>query len=49
LSAEAVGDDAKARNFYAALLKSTDNGSRSSRPEFDHMKAFLSSTALAVE
>jgi tetratricopeptide (TPR) repeat protein len=49
MAAEAVGDKALARSYYTALLKSTDSGSHSSRPEFDHVKAFDSSTALAVK
>jgi hypothetical protein len=42
-----VGDKAQAKSYYAALLKSTDSGSHSARPEFDHVKAFASSAALA--
>jgi hypothetical protein len=49
VSAEAVGDEVKAKNYYEALLKSTDNGAHSARPEFDHVKAFISSTALALQ
>jgi hypothetical protein len=49
LAAEAVGDKVKAKNYYEALLKSTDNGAHSARPEFDHVKAFISSTALALQ
>jgi tetratricopeptide (TPR) repeat protein len=45
MAAEAIGDSAQAKSYYAALLESTDNGSRSARPEFDHVKAFDSSTA----
>jgi tetratricopeptide (TPR) repeat protein len=40
-AAEAAGDKAEAKSYYAALLKSTDNGSQSARPEFTHMKAFM--------
>jgi hypothetical protein len=32
LAAEAMGDKAKAQQYYAALLKSTNNGSQSARP-----------------
>jgi tetratricopeptide (TPR) repeat protein len=46
-AAEAAGDKASAQGYYTALLKSTDNGSESSRPEFAHMKSFLA-TALAA-
>jgi tetratricopeptide (TPR) repeat protein len=40
-AAEAAGDGAQAKSYYAALLKSTDNGSQSARPEFEHVKASL--------
>jgi tetratricopeptide (TPR) repeat protein len=49
LAAEEAGDKAKAQQFYAALLKSTDNGAQSARPEFAHVKNFVSSTQLAVK
>ena len=45
MAAEAVGDRAKARAFYAALLKSTNDGSESIRAELAHVKEFVSSTA----
>jgi tetratricopeptide (TPR) repeat protein len=48
-AAEAIGDKAQAKSYYTALLASTDNGSHSARPEFDHVKAFASMTALAVK
>lgn len=48
-AAEAAGDTAQAKNYYAALLKSTDNGSQSTRPEFEHVKAFHASMALAAK
>jgi tetratricopeptide (TPR) repeat protein len=48
-AAEALGDAAQARSYYLALLESTDNGAHSARPEFDHAKAFASSTALAAK
>ena len=47
MAAEALGDEAQAKSYYAALLESTDNGSRSARPEFDHVRTFASSRALA--
>jgi tetratricopeptide (TPR) repeat protein len=47
MAAEAAGYGAQARSYYAALLKSTDNGSHSVRPEFDHARAYAASTALA--
>lgn len=42
MSAEATGDAAGARAYYAMLLKATDNGTRSARPEIAHAKAFSS-------
>ncbi len=39
-AAEASGDKAKAQFYYAALLKSTDGGTGSARPEFAHAKSF---------
>jgi tetratricopeptide (TPR) repeat protein len=47
MAAEAVGDKASANKYYTQLLKVTDNGSKSSRPEFVHVKAFVSSAAVA--
>jgi tetratricopeptide (TPR) repeat protein len=44
-AAEALGDRVQAKSYYAALLESTDKGSRSARPEFDHVRAFDPSTA----
>ncbi|WP_263351649.1 tetratricopeptide repeat protein [Acidicapsa acidisoli] len=49
LAAEAMGDKAKAQQYYAALLKSTDNGAQSTRPEFAHVKSFVSSTQMAEQ
>lgn len=49
MAAEESGDKAKAEQFYAALLKSTDNGAQSSRPELAHVKNFVSSTQLAAK
>ena len=37
---EAMGDKVQAQSFYTALLKSTDDGSHSARPEFQHIKEF---------
>ncbi len=48
LAAEEAGDKAKAQQFYAALLKSTDNGAESSRPELAHVKSYVSSTQVAA-
>jgi tetratricopeptide (TPR) repeat protein len=41
-AAEASGDHLSALNFYRALMKSTDNGAHSSRPEYAQVKAVLS-------
>ena len=49
LAAEAAGDKAQAADYFAALLKSTDNGAQSTRPEFDHMKSVVSPAKLAVK
>ena len=48
LAAEKAGDKAQAASYYAALLKSTDNGSHSTRPELDHAKFFVASTKVAA-
>ncbi len=47
LAAEAMGDKAKAQQYYAALLKSTNNGGQSARPEIAHVKSFVSSMQTA--
>lgn len=48
-AAEAAGDKDKAQYFYAALLKSTNNGANSSRPEFAHAKSFVAATQVAAK
>jgi len=48
-AAEAAGDSSQAQVYYATLLKITDNGSQSSRPEFDDVKNVVSSAKLAVK
>jgi tetratricopeptide (TPR) repeat protein len=48
MAAEGAGDKAAARKYYAELLKSTDNGAQSARPEFQHIKAFLAPPAVAL-
>jgi len=48
-AAEEAGEKAKAQQFYAALLKSTDNGAQSARPELAHVKSFVSSTQVAAK
>ena len=47
-AAEAAGDKAKAKFYYAALLKSTNNGENSIRSELAHAGSFVSSTQLAA-
>jgi tetratricopeptide (TPR) repeat protein len=48
-AAEAAGDAPQAQLYYATLLKVTNNGSQSARPEFDHAKSVMSSAKLAVK
>jgi len=49
MAAEAAGDKALAQSYYATLLKLTDDGSQSTRPEFDHVRTVVSSARLAVK
>jgi tetratricopeptide (TPR) repeat protein len=49
MAAEAAGDRTGALNYYAALLNSTDQGSKSRRPEFEHVKTFVSATKVAAK
>jgi tetratricopeptide (TPR) repeat protein len=49
MAAEAAGEKVQAQSYYAALLKLTDNGSRSTRTEFDHVKTVVSPARLAVK
>jgi tetratricopeptide (TPR) repeat protein len=44
-AAEAAGESGEARGYYAALLKSTDNGTRSGRAEIAHAKAFVATAS----
>ena len=48
-AAEETGDKAKAQQFYVALLKSTANGAQSTRPEFAHVKSYVSSIQVATQ
>jgi hypothetical protein len=41
-AAEASGDHLSALTFYRALMKATDNGAHSSRPEYAQVRAVLS-------
>ncbi len=47
MAAEAAGDETKARQYYTTLLKVTDNGLHTTRPEIAHAKAFLATAAAA--
>ncbi len=49
LAAEQSGEKVEAQQYYAALLKTTDDGAQSARPELAHAKSFLSSAQLAVK
>jgi hypothetical protein len=49
MAAEAAGDKPQAQGYYATLMKLTDNGSESTRPEFDHVKSVITSAKLAVK
>ncbi len=42
-AAEAAGEPAKAEFYYAALLKSTNDGQESARPELAHARSFVGS------
>jgi tetratricopeptide (TPR) repeat protein len=47
-AAEALGDKQKAIDYYAALLKSTQNGAHTTRSEVGHAKAFVASVQMAA-
>lgn len=46
-AAEAAGEPAKAEFYYATLLKSTNNGQDSARPELAHARSFVGSQQAA--
>jgi tetratricopeptide (TPR) repeat protein len=46
-AAEVAGDKPQAAHYYALLLKSTDNGARSARPELDHARNYVAAAKLA--
>jgi tetratricopeptide (TPR) repeat protein len=46
-AAEAAGEPAKADFYYATLLKSTNNGQESARPELAHARSFVGSQQAA--
>ncbi len=45
-AAEAAGDPVAAKRYYAALLKSTDDGAGSTRAEIPHAKAFVATATV---
>jgi tetratricopeptide (TPR) repeat protein len=47
-AAEAAGEKAEAAKYYEAMLKSTDGGEGSARPEFAHAKSFVAGTEQAA-
>ena len=47
-AAEAAGERSKAQFYYAALMKSTNNGQNSTRPELTHARRFVSVTQSAA-
>jgi tetratricopeptide (TPR) repeat protein len=47
-AAEAAGEKGKAQLYYAELLKSTDGGAGSTRPEFAHARSFVAETERAA-
>ncbi len=48
-AAQAAGDHSAAASYYSALLKTTDNGQDSTRPEFAQARRFLASPQVAQE
>lgn len=48
-AAEAAGEKAQASAYYATLLKFTDGGAGSARPEFAHAKSFVAGTERAAD
>jgi tetratricopeptide (TPR) repeat protein len=48
-AAEAAGDQALAQRYYATLLKLTNDGAQSTRPEFDHVRTAVDAARLAVK
>ncbi len=49
VAAEEAGDKTAAADYFAALMKSTGNGAKSSRPELAHARSFLTSERLATK
>ena len=49
MAAEAAGDKKKAHQYYTTLLKVTDSGLHTTRPEIAHAKAFVATGTAAVK
>jgi tetratricopeptide (TPR) repeat protein len=49
VAAEEAGDKAKAQQYFAALLKSTDNGAQSNRSELVHAKRAVATSQVATQ
>ena len=49
VAAEQAGDKVKAQRYFAALLKTTNNGAQSARPEFAHVKSFVPPTEMTAK
>jgi hypothetical protein len=46
-AAEAAGDRSKAESYYATLMKSTNNGKESTRPELAYARRFITGSQSA--
>jgi len=49
VAAEQAGESMKAMQYYATLLRITNNGEQSVRPEFKHVNGFLASPEKAAK
>jgi len=47
-AAEALGMKKEAGEYYAVILKNTDDGAHSSRPSLAHAKAFVAGSMVAA-
>lgn len=47
-AAEAAGEQSKAQSYFATLMKSTDNGKNSTRPELTYARRFVSGSQSAA-
>ena len=48
-AAEALGMKKQASDYYAIMLKNTDNGAYSSRPSLAHAKEFVAGKTVALQ